>query len=59
MFAYLLLIGGLLYGTAAFAGGGLYAVAGIALCAWLAVAGGQVIRHAVARYGSHSRYGSH
>jgi hypothetical protein len=37
MFAYLLWIGGILYGSAAFAGSSVYLLAGIALCAWLAV----------------------
>lgn len=49
MFAYLLLIGGLLYGTAAFAGGNLYVIAGIVFCVWLAVAGGHLVKRAVTR----------
>lgn len=44
MFAYLLLVGGLLYGAAAFADGRVYAVAGILFAAWLAVA---FARHAL------------
>jgi hypothetical protein len=43
MFAYLLLIGGILYGSAAFAGSGVYVLAGIALGAWLAVMGGRYL----------------
>jgi hypothetical protein len=35
---FLLLLGGLLYGTAAFAGGTVYALAGIALAIWLVIA---------------------
>jgi hypothetical protein len=35
---FLLLIGGLLYGTAAFAGGTIYALAGIAFAIWLVIA---------------------
>jgi hypothetical protein len=35
MIVYLLLLGGLLYGTAAFAGGPVYALAGVVLAAWL------------------------
>jgi hypothetical protein len=37
MIVYLLLLGGLLYGTAAFAGGPVYALAGVLLLIWLAV----------------------
>ena len=36
MLVYLLLLGGLLYGTAAFVGGPVYLFAGIVLVAWLA-----------------------
>lgn len=36
MLVYLLLLGGLLYGTAAFVGGPAYAFIGIVLVAWLA-----------------------
>jgi hypothetical protein len=43
MFAYVLLIGGILYGSAAFAGSGVYVLAGIALGAWLAVMGGRYL----------------
>jgi hypothetical protein len=37
MIVYLLLLGGLLYGSAAFARGPVYVLAGIVLVAWLAV----------------------
>lgn len=39
MFVYLLLAGGLLYGSAAFAGGPAYLFAGLVLAAWLAALG--------------------
>jgi hypothetical protein len=39
MFVYLLLAGGLLYGSAAFAGGPAYLFAGLVLAAWLVALG--------------------
>lgn len=39
MFVYLLIAGGLLYGSAAFAGSQAYVLAGLALAVWLAVLG--------------------
>jgi hypothetical protein len=41
--AYMLLIGGTLYGTAAFAGSRVYLLAGIVFGAWLAVCGGSYL----------------
>jgi hypothetical protein len=46
MIVYLLLLGGLLYGTAAFAGGTVYTLAGVVLVAWLAAMTVRRIRHA-------------
>ena len=41
MFVYLLLAGGLLYGSAAFAGGHVFVFAGIVLVLWLVALGGR------------------
>ncbi|MGD0556599.1 MAG: hypothetical protein ABSA93_16690 [Streptosporangiaceae bacterium] len=44
MIVFLLLLGGLLYGTAAFAGGTVYALAGIAFAMWIAIACLRLVR---------------
>jgi hypothetical protein len=51
MFVYLLLIGGMLYGTAAFAGGHAYLLAGVAFAVWLAAFCGRRAWRAMARTG--------
>jgi uncharacterized membrane protein (UPF0136 family) len=52
MFAFLLLIGGLLYGAAAFAGSRVYMLAAIVFGAWLAVAAVRLVARTVARAGN-------
>jgi len=52
MFVYLLLAGGLLYGSAAFAGTRAYLLAGIAFAAWLAALGGRSAWRALVRAGN-------
>jgi hypothetical protein len=52
MIAFLLLIGGLLYGSAAFAGGRVYELAGIVFGAWLAVTAVRLVARTVARAGN-------
>jgi hypothetical protein len=53
MYVLFLLVGGLLFGTAAFAGSRAYELAGIAFALWLAVtltvAGGRFARRALSR----------
>jgi hypothetical protein len=49
MYVVFLLIGGLLFGTAAFAGSRAYELAGIALALWLAVTLAVAVRKASAR----------
>jgi hypothetical protein len=55
MVAFLLLIGGLLYGSAAFAGSRVYMLAAIVFGAWLAVAGLGVLARTVVRTGVRTR----
>jgi hypothetical protein len=57
MFVYLLLAGGLLYGSAAFAGTRAYLLAGIAFAAWLAALGGRSAWRALGRAGDVGRAG--
>jgi hypothetical protein len=52
MFVYLLLAGGMLYGSAAFAGTRAYMLAGIAFAAWLAALGGRFAWRAMGRAGN-------
>ena len=52
MFVFLLLIGGLLFGTAAFAGGQAYALAGLVFALWLAAVGGRYAWRAFGRTGN-------
>ncbi|MCL2585873.1 MAG: hypothetical protein FWE35_25855 [Streptosporangiales bacterium] len=52
MFVYLLLAGGMLLGSAAFAGAQAYLLAGVALAALLAVTGGRLAWRALGGTGS-------
>jgi hypothetical protein len=52
MFAFLLLIGGLLYGSAAFAGSRVYMLAAIVFGAWLVMTTVRLIARTVARAGN-------
>lgn len=52
MFVFLLLIGGLLLGTAAFAGAHAYMLAGIVFALWLTVASGRYAWRVIARTGT-------
>jgi hypothetical protein len=59
MVAFLLLIGGLLYGSAAFAGSRVYMIAAIVFGAWLAVAGLGLLVRAGVRTRTRTRTGNH
>jgi hypothetical protein len=52
MFVYLLLIGGLLCGTAAFAGGNAYLLAGLVFALWLVAVSGRYAWRAIGRAGT-------
>ena len=55
MLAFLFLIGGLLYGSAAFAGSRVYMLAAIVFGAWVAVAGLRLLARTVVRTGTRTR----
>ena len=52
MFVYLLLAGGMLYGSAAFAGARAYLLAGAAFALWLAALGGRSAWRAIGGAGN-------